>query len=91
MCFMFMRATLISHEGLRAPSSSQKHELTCSNQQKLLTSRFGSSLFLTAGSTSANAAEALGLKRVFSTDSPGLAGFVEAIESALASCQPASC
>lgn len=41
------------------------------------------------GSTSSDAAKALGLSRVFSTDSPGLEGFVEAIESALASCQPA--
>ena len=43
-----------------------------------------------AGSTSANAAEGLGLRRVFYTDSPGLDGFVEAIENALDACQTAS-
>ena len=36
-----------------------------------------------AGSTSAKAAQKLGLKRIYSTDSPGLGGFVEAIEEAL--------
>jgi len=39
--------------------------------------------FACIGSTSAKAAEKLGLKRIYSTDSPGLEGFIEAIEEAL--------
>lgn len=46
--------------------------------------------FACIGSTSAKAAEQLGLNRIYSTDSPGLEGFVEAIEEALQACpQPA--
>ena len=37
-----------------------------------------------AGSTSAKAAKKLGYKNVYSTDTPGLHGFLEAIEEALA-------
>lgn len=39
--------------------------------------------FACIGSTSARAAEKLGLKRIFTTESPGLEGFLEAIEEAL--------
>ena len=42
-----------------------------------------------AGSTSAQAAERLGLQRVFWPESPGLEGFVDSIAEALEACSPA--
>ena len=39
-----------------------------------------------AGSTSGQAAERLGLKRVYYSESPGLDGFVESILEALEAC-----
>lgn len=45
---------------------------------------------MVAGSTSAQVAEKLGLRRIFYPDSPGLDGFVESIVEALEASAPSA-